>query len=74
MSAYVRGAEFVEAYPDELSEIAAKYIGNEFLMVICKALDVNPASRTPTLIRKQAAIDREVIGLNDRAGLRVAGS
>ena len=55
----MRGAQFVEASLDELSEIAAKYI-EVSSQVIRKALEVNRPN--PDAIRNQAAMD-QVIGL-----------
>jgi ABC-type nitrate/sulfonate/bicarbonate transport system substrate-binding protein len=64
VSAYLRGVQFVDASPDESSEIAEKYIGISS-EIIRKSLQVNRPD--PNAIRNQAAMD-EVIGLMIKRG------
>jgi ABC-type nitrate/sulfonate/bicarbonate transport system substrate-binding protein len=64
VDAYLRGADFVEASPDESAQIAEKYIGVDS-RIIRKALDVNRPN--PNAIRNQTAMD-QVIGLMIKRG------
>jgi ABC-type nitrate/sulfonate/bicarbonate transport system substrate-binding protein len=57
VNAYWRGAQFVEASPDESSEIANKYIGLS-TRIIRKSLNVNRPN--PNAIRNQAAMDQVI--------------
>jgi ABC-type nitrate/sulfonate/bicarbonate transport system substrate-binding protein len=60
VSAYLRGAQFVDGSPDESAEIAEKYIGVSS-RVIRKALEVNRPD--PNAIRNQAAMDQVISGM-----------
>ena len=59
VNAYLRGAQFADASPDESAEIAERYIGISS-EIIRKALKVNRPN--PNAIRNEAAMD-QVIGL-----------